>query len=839
MFRILMLGVSLLSLVQITFSQQKTIVSVKTLEDIRIDGYLDDAAWQKAPIIKEFTQNFPDVGQPATTKTEVRVLYDNTAIYVSAYLYDNPANIRKQITARDGEQRQDVDYFAIFLDTYNDLQNGFMFLVTPKNVQSDAKIDQNANVSYGDYGDKSWEAVWESKTQMREDGWSVEMRIPYISLRFAQKEIQTWGLQFVRFTRRNNEASYWNPVYPNINGFLNQFGKLLDLQNIEPPLRLSFSPYISSGLRMNPEGSRTSSEWLRNGGMDVKYGLNESFTLDATLIPDFGQVISDNIINNLSPFEVQFQENRPFFTEGTELFNKAGLFYSRRVGAIPSGYFRTERFLNQNQDYELVKNPSMTQLYNAIKFSGRNSKKTGIGVFNAVTAPMYARLRNLNNQSDSSIQTEPLANYNIVVVDQALKGRSSITFTNTNVMRSGSDRDANVSSLDWSLYTNDSKYRLRGTARHSRIFGFTPFPGGINLIYDTITRNGRLYVKPYNGYNSSLQLSKVSGNLQFNVAGNVTSNTYDPNDLGFLLTPNVVNYRGGISYTQFRPTANFLSYRYSFDMSSQYLYKPYRFSEIELRTSAFYYFKNFWDLTLSVSSFPNWQNDYFELRTPGRVLKKPAEVTFGMNGSTDSRRPFFFSWEASYAPRAIRDNEYFRYGFGTRFRFSDKFSLTTNFINQHEQNQIGFAFMRDPNNEPIIGFRDFTEMVTTLSGIYNFTARLNLTMRTRHYWNKVNYNSFYNVANDGHYISRAFIAGRDENYNVFNLDAFLTWDFRLGSRIIVGWKNWLGDSYAVDGMRNRGYFSNVKGIFNESHGNELTLRVIYFLDYNEISKRKK
>nr|MBA2746901.1 carbohydrate binding family 9 domain-containing protein [Flavisolibacter sp.] len=363
MLRPLMLVVFLFGLVLNIFSQPKSLTALKTTSDLQIDGNLDDAAWAQAPVATGFVQNFPSFGNTASTRTEVRILYDNNAIYIGAHLYDDPSKIRKQFTARDGEQRQDVDFFAVFLDTYNDQQNGFMFLVTSKNVQSDSKLNQNSNASSGDFGDKSWDAVWESNTRITENGWTVEMKIPYISLRFAANPLQTWGLQFTRFTRINNESVFWNPVDPNVNGFVNQFGKLTDLENIQPPLRLSFSPYVSTGLRINPKESRTATEWLRNGGMDVKYGLNESFTLDVTLIPDFGQVISDNVINNLAPFEIQFQENRPFFTEGTELFNKAGLFYSRRIGGIPSGYYDTERFLDLNPGYTLQKNPSVTQLY--------------------------------------------------------------------------------------------------------------------------------------------------------------------------------------------------------------------------------------------------------------------------------------------------------------------------------------------------------------------------------------------------------------------------------------------------------------------------------------------
>lgn len=817
-------------------AQTKNLDAVKATQAPRIDGNLDDEAWKAAPLATDFIQNFPTYGQKATVRTEVRVLYDNSAVYVGAYLYDDPSLVRRQITSRDGESRQDVDYFSVFFDTYHDQQNGFQFLVTSNNVQTDAKLDPNADPRWGEYGDKSWDAVWQSKTSFKGDGWVVEMRIPYISLRFAKKAVQTWGLQFLRFTRRNNESSYWNAVDPNVNGFVNQFGKLSDLTDIEPPLRLSFSPYLSTGARFNPEGSRKSSEWLRSGGMDLKYGINESFTLDATLIPDFGQVISDNVVNNLSAFEVQFQENRPFFTEGTELFNKAGLFYSRRIGAQPAGYYRTEALYGQSTDYKLVHNPSVTQLYNAIKFSGRTKSKLGIGVFNAVTAPMEARLQNLTSGRDSLIETEPLSNYNIVVLDQPLKGRSSVTFTNTNVWRNGHARDANVAALDWSLYTKNNKYRLQGTARYSSIFGYTPFSGGINLVYDTITRNGRLFVKPYSGYQTALRFEKVDNQWRYYAENTVLSNTYDHNDMGYLQTPNQVSYNGGISFNQLKPTKNFLQYRYSFDVASTWLYKPYRYAETELSLSAFYYFRNFWDLTLSVSSFPTRQNDYFDLRKPGKFYSRPAEATFRVNGSSDSRKRLFVSYDLGYAIRDMKDNSYYRGQFGTRYRFSNRFTLNLNWFKQYEQNQIGYAFRQEANGEPILGYRDFTEIQTILTGVYNFTPRINLSFRGRHYWNMVQYNRFFNADANGAHVPRAFIDDQDENYNVFNLDAFLTWDFRLGSRIVLGWKNWLGDSYAINGKEYRNYVKNLGEVFDLSHGNEITLRVIYFLDYNQLRK---
>ncbi len=800
-----------------SFSQVKTTVAVKVTQAPKIDGVLDDGVWANAPVLGDFIQNSPTFGLPCSQKTEVRIVYDNTAIYVGAYLYDDPALIRKQFTARDGEQQTDVDYFSIFFDTYNDKQNGFQFLVTTANVQTDARLTPSFTGDFGSYGDKTWDAVWESKVSMQPDGWTVEMRIPYISLRFAKKDVQDWGLQLLRFMRRNNESNFWSPVNPKVNGFVNQFGAFTNLQNIVPPLRLSFSPYVTTGYRTTPVGNTYLNEWLRNGGMDVKYGINESFTLDATLIPDFGQVISDNVVNNLTPYEVQFQENRQFFTEGTEIFNKAKLFYSRRVGAMPGGYYDVLGIADADPNIEIVKNPSRTQLYNAIKFSGRTKKKLGIGIFNAVTAPIHAIIRDRTTNEETKIETESLANYSIIVLDQAFKGRSSLTFTNTNVMRNGDARDANVTALDLALYDKKNMYSFQGTARYSKIWG----------------------TDPYDGYNTTVKYGKVSGNWQYYVQGNVESKNYDPNDLGILLAANEISYRGNLSYRKFVPTKNFINYSYSIAPRLQYLYKPYAYSKFDVTATAFWIFRNFWDVTLTSNVIPGWERNYFELRTDGRPLSYPANYIFQVEGSTDSRKRVFVRFGSTYALAPKYNNVYTGISLGMRYRFSDKFSLDLQTDSHFEENQLGYAFRREVNGEPIVGFRDNRDFTSVLSGIYNFAYRLNLTLRARHYWNRVNYISFHNVDAKGYLLSRLFIPGQDENFNVFNVDAFLTWDFRLGSRLILGYKNWLGEEEMVNiGTGRNTYLKNLGNTFDLRHGNEFTVRFIYFLDYNQLRKKR-
>ena len=821
----------------VVIAQPRTMVAVKATQAIRIDASLDEAIWQQAPVANDFIQLTPNYGQPSVVKSEVRILYDNDAVYIGAYLFDEPSEIRKQLTSRDGEQQQDVDHFSVFFDTYNDLQNGFQFLVTSANVQTDSRLSGGGNYGYGSPGDKTWDAVWESKTAITDKGWIAEMRIPYISLRFSKKDVQTWGLQFARSVRRFNETSFWNPVSPQVNGFVNQFGKLTDIRDIDPPLRLSFSPYLSGGVRFNPPGNYQGREWLGSGGMDVKYGLNESFTLDATLIPDFGQVVSDNVVNNLSPFEQRFQENRPFFTEGTELFNKSGLFYSRRVGARPSGYFRVDNLYGYSPDYEIKKNPSLTRLYNAIKFSGRTEGKLGIGVFNAVTAPMEARVRDLNLSKDTVIRTEPMANYNIIVLDKAFKGRSSVTFTNTNVIKSGAARDANVTSLDWALYNNLNSHSISGTVRYSKIFGYTPYNGSYFMNTDTISMNGVRYLKPYDGYNARLRLAKVSGKIQYLGQVNVESSKYDPNDLGYLDAANEITYTGSVVYNQFTPKGKFLSYNYGLNVIHRNLYDPYKFSSIDITAQAFWFFRNFWDIRLSVGSQPVRTTDYFELQTFGYRLKKPINHYINAEGSTDSRKALFVNYEFAVS-KAAKDQHSYLTLLGARYRFSDKLTMGISGERQHEEVQIGYAFERETDGSPIVGYRDFKTLTTVVTGVYNFTPRMNITIRSRHYWNKVHYLGFYNVDAAGEHIPRSFINNKDENVNIFNVDAFFTWDFKLGSRVIFGWKNWLGDEWGVDGLQYKDYGNNFRKTFDIPHGNELTLRLIYFLDYNQIKKKK-
>jgi hypothetical protein len=788
----------------------REVSSTKVNEPPQLDGKLDEAVWkQAADVATNFVISQPQFGSPSICSTEVKVLYTDQAIFIGAILYDDPKKIRRQLTPRDGERMQDTDVFGVVFDTYRDRQNAFQFNVTAANVQSDLRLSSSQSMP-----DYSWDAVWDSRVSFSDKGWVVEMKIPYMALRFSSLAIQDWGVNFFRFIRRENEHSYWNPVNPEVGGFVNQFGDLKGLKNLQPPLRLSFLPYLSVGFQNVPHATGATSEMLSSGGLDVKYGINESYTLDATLVPDFGQVVSDNVVLNLSPFEIQFQENRPFFTEGTELFNKAGIFYSRRVGAMPSGYYDAQAYADE-KGYKMERNPAITRLYNAAKFSGRNRKNLGIGIFNALAAPMHAEMRTQDGEM-VKYETEPMVNYNIFVLDQALKNRSFISFTNTNVLRNGSARDANVSALNLSFYDKRNRFNFYSATNFSQIFDGAD---------------------GYNGFKAVHRFSKVSGNWQYGVSNNIESERYDPNDLGVLPAPNEVSSEGFVSYQQFVPNEkyNYRSYRISLIHTN--LYKPFVYSRLEYRGNFMHVFKNFWDISLNLSGQPKWSDDYFEMRTPGVMVHKTPYWVAGLSGSTDSRKKLYVSYGFAFAEGPIPGDPYSNIRGSVRYRFTNQFSLDLSNRWERDKGNFGYAY-READGKPILGRRELVNNTLVMSGIYNFTPRMNLTFRARHYWSSVKYVAFFDVQPDGWWTDRPFVEGKDRNYNAFNLDAFFTWDFRLGSRIIIAWKNALGPEEVIDGKLYNGYMKNLGQTLSSPHSNEVTFRFIYFLDYNQIAGKK-
>lgn len=391
---------------QFTFAQlkieRKKISATRIITPPKIDGVLNDAAWKNAELITDFIVFRPDNGKKVADEyqTTVKLIYNDDAIYISALMLDpNPGKIPMQFAARDNFGQ--TDFFLVTINPNDDGQNPFEFIVQSTGNQADSKVS-NGNEDF------NWSAVWQSAAKVNEKGWVVEMKIPYAALRFANSEVQHWGFNFHRRLEGLNEQHTWTFIDNSIGNWTQHDGLVEDFKNIKPPTRLAFYPYASTtNTTFNGE-----SEFTWSAGMDVKYGITESFTLDATLIPDFGQTAFDNVSLNLGPFEQQFDEQRQFFTEGTELFSKGRLFYSRRIGGSPI------RSASTGANETIINEPGKVKMLNAIKVSGRTKKGLGIGVFNAITSKTEATIQNNTTKDIRKEVTNPVSNYNILVLDQ-------------------------------------------------------------------------------------------------------------------------------------------------------------------------------------------------------------------------------------------------------------------------------------------------------------------------------------------------------------------------------------------------------------------------------------
>ena len=820
---------------------RRQLAAQRTPTPLKLDGVLDEAAWQTAPAAGQFVEMRPHPGRPERLPTEVRVLYDDAALYVGAKMLEtNPDSIRNELTQRDNSGN--TDFFAIFLDTYRDHLNGYGFIVQSTGVQ----IDSRYSPANGE--DEAWNAVWESRVAPLPGGrgWSVEIRIPYSAIRFAAAPVQTWGVNFMRQRKASNQQFFWNEVKPSVDGFVNQWGELSGLENLHPPLRLSLTPYVSAYANHYPynvEGKRNTNTSF-NAGADLKWGINESFTLDATLIPDFGQTISDNQVLNLSPFEVQYQENRPFFTEGTELFNKGGLFYSRRVGAQPLGFGEASGQLGRGEI--LTKNPGVTRLLNATKVSGRTSKGLGVGVFNAVAAASYATVQDSASGGQRELLTSPLTNYNIVVLDQSLPHNSYVSLINTNVTRAGRTYDANVTAGLFRFADKKNQYALNGQLNYS-------MRRGQNMFSETP-------VSDRSGYKYYLNYGKISGNWTWNVDHGIESNTYNPNDLGILFGNNNVSQSATVNYNKYEPFWKVNNLYTTLGVYQSLLFRPLLYQDAGLYGSANTTFtKSF--LSAGVNINLNLaKHDFYEPRTAplgGYYVRVPANFNLGTYLSSDYRKKLAYDVNIGLRPYAL-DERLDRprrldlsLKLSPRYRLSNQLNLRYSFDYSLRVNQIGYVNDGFDQSLPIdqqysdllgadvlLGRRRVSTFTNTLTTNYTFTNRLSLTMRVRHYVSGVHYLAFARLRPNGAEEQLAdYQRNHDTSFSAFNVDAALVWWFAPGSQVSLVWKEAAATSLLGNAATPL-YFDNLTNVANTPHNNNVSIKVLYYLDYLSLRPRR-
>ena len=806
---LLLLGAFVLNSSAFQQSPKRNLPATRISEKIEIDGRLDEQIWKSAPLATNFVTYSPTMGEDPYQKSEVMVVYDDRALYVAARLYDtHPDSILAEFSVRDNIFSANTDRFKISLNPYNDGQNIYEFEISASNVQADSKISVSSSSMMSMYGrgDRSWNAVWLSAVQVTHEGWDLEIEIPYSAIRFPNTEVQTWGINFWRTIRRNRETSTWNPVdrsFPEED----QDGELVNISSVKAPLRLELYPFAAGYYEIAPEGKGASYA----AGMDLKYGINEAYTLDMTLIPDFGQRKSDDVVLNLTPYEVKYRENRQFFTEGLELFDKSGLFYSRRIGKRPDGFY--DAYAYYQDSLESFQNPEEARLINATKISGRSQNNLGLGFFNAMTANTYAKYQ-YPELEEEKFMTEPFTNYNMLVADQVIGRNSYVNLANTNVYRPFDGMQANVSDVNFRLADKDNAYNVSG-----------------NLAYSSNRESNES--KAVGGYSLNVGAGKTSGSFtaSYNLA--IISDTYDPNRMGYLRTNNVINHDLFLTHRILEPFSVFNSMSNSLMFGYDQLFLPREYSRFGLSGSSRVLFRDYSDLRLSVKSNPLGTHDWFEPRVAGRFFVRPADLEFDLGGSSDYRRKLAFNAGIAYGFNKNQEQR-ITVEFGPRIRFNDKLSVTSKFEYQASQNEIGYAgYISDDS----IGFgrRQVHRVTSQLSSGYVFNNKAALNLSVRHYWSAVDYQEYYLLREDGGLNAYPdYPENEDINFNILSVDLEYSWNLSPGSYLTVVWKNNVYVSEEVTNDLFMNYWDNLNYTIGSPQTNSFSAKLTYYLDYHSV-----
>ncbi len=778
--------------------KHKEIKATRTSQAPKIDGKAIDEVWNNAETANHFIMFDPIDGQAAPKEydTEVKVLYDNVALYILAIMKDpNPSSIAKEFGLRD--QLVEADYFQVILNPFFSKANNYVFGVTASGAQLDGILRTKT--------DYSWNAVWKSAVSFTENGWVVEMAIPYSALRFQNEKVQNWGIDFIREIKNKRETYSWTYIDKKKTGDWVQFlGTLKEIKNIEPPVRLSLYPYASTNISSYKGETQTDYGF----GMDLKYGLSENYTLDATLIPDFSDTPYDNLVLNLGPFEQYYPEQRQFFTEGINLFNKMDLFYSRRIGDTPSNYDN----ISLNSDEVIEENPEIVKLINAVKISGRSKNGLGIGFLNAVTNRTKATVRDTLTGEYREVETEPLANYNVFVMDYNFKRTNSIGFINTNVLRSGAGRDANVIGTYFDINKQKNTLNFKGEFARSFIF-----------------KDPEL--NDYQGNKFSFTTSKTFGAHKLFASADIQDQSFDPEDLAYNAHNNFVKYTFGYKFTSLKPSKFYRkNILYAFT-NLNYLYKPYQktlnayhITNILIGKKLFVYHLNL--------KYAGKEKDFYEPRLPGRYyLIKEHMGSYG-SVSSDRRKKLSYKFSYSWFKSIGDDQNLWMLGFEPRWRVNNHFKFNYSIKYRKRNNFKGY--ITDNGSDIFFGNRQQKVVTNAFGANYYFTVKSALNFNLYHYWTPVHYDKLFLLNQDGtlENINNDFVY--DINYNYWNFDLVYIWEFAPGSQLSLMYRNRIED---FGNNADLGFKDNIDLLFKQDKEHRFIMKLTYYIDYNTVKNK--
>jgi len=640
----------------------KTLVAVPANGPVNIDGVLSESVWQSAGC-SDFTQSDPLDGQPPTEKTIVWVAFDRDNLYVAAGMQDTqPGGIIRRLGRRDDQVDSDWFYFGI--DPYYDRRSGYFFAVNPAGSIMDGTL-------FNDEGkDTTWDGIWESAARIDEQGWCVEIRVPFHQLRFKKKEEYIWGVGFRREIKRKNETDNFPWIPKEESGFVSRFLDLVGVGGINPGRRIEILPYTMGKAWFSPKEAgnpyRTGHEYSGNAGFDFKAGLKSNLTLDLTVNPDFGQVEVDPAVINISDQETYYTEKRPFFIEGSSIFDfgtgganvyrnygwtNPDFFYSRRIGRSPQGAVSSPGYA----DY-----PDWTSILSAAKVTGKVGKGFNIGAISAFTQREYAEVDLNGTRSD--VEIEPFTHYGIV---RGLKefgdGRQGLGFIVTSV-----NRDLRTANLESTLSRSAYALGVDGWTflDKNKAWVVTGWLGGTTVSGSAVamTRLQRSslhyfqrpdidYVRvdeqatSLSGWAGRFYINKQKGNIIFNAGLGAMSPGFESNDLGYHSRGDVINGHVELGYQVFHPGRIFRRW----NASASY-YRNYDFGGN--RIGEYYYvdaegqFLNYWTTGLHLDYEPPKYSHY--LTRGGPMAFYPTGATLRSKITSDNRKAFVLSFTGYY-----------------------------------------------------------------------------------------------------------------------------------------------------------------------------------------------
>jgi hypothetical protein len=728
-----------------------------------IDGMLDDSIWCSPNIQKgSFTlQRDPLEGRPASESTLVAVAYDDQAIYAAFWCYDSePDRVSRQLVRRD--RTSQADHVTLRIDPFHDHQNGHAFEVNASGVQRDCRYYNESSI------DMDWDGVWESGTKLQPWGWSAEIRIPFNCLRFAVKDQNTWGIDFVRLINRKSETDGWafSPVAKG--GFVSNFGHLTQLTGIKPTSHTELLPYVVSSKQIEPRslGNPDGRSFGKNAGLDLKYGISSDLVLDATINPDFGQVELDQPVLNLSTYETFLSERRPFFLEGSDLFQTSfNLFYSRRVGRTPGRSIADPEFAYYTSY------PKATTILGAAKLTGKLFKRTSIALLSSVTQreeAEYAAYTNVVLDSAGNILSmdkvtrkgivEPEASYNVLRVKQELFRNSSVGGTLT-LASQVSRLPATTGGVDWRLVTNDNAWDALGQVVFSRVNS------------------------EHTGYGIDVTFEKIGGkHVLAAIGGTIRDRHLNLNGLGY---NSRADSRSTWAWIQYKTTDRWWIFKetYSaFNPSQSWNFDGVCY-QLGGNLSTNITFTNYWNLSGGVQMQGEKYSDV-EMRGNG-LWEWPVYPTSSWWASltTDQRKLLYFNvnpgsgqdrggtWWANYV------------GFGLRPRSNMEFSAGTNY----KSFRNGTRWVGNSGGQSVFADLNRDELYLEASASVMLNRNLSVQFSTQGLATGLDYAKYRYYLGGNRYSDPISGPNSDYNYSEMNSTLLIRWEYRPGSTIYLVW----------------------------------------------------